>query len=90
MPISVADDGDDDDEEQAHLSGKRHKKMTTWVWKYFTKKKEYIEVQGQEIEEIWGYCNFSRCNQRYRAEGVCGTTAFKKHLRSKHSIVKGQ
>ena len=52
MPISVADDGDDDDEEQAHLSGKRHKKLTSWVWKYFTKKKEYIEVQGQEIEEI--------------------------------------
>ncbi|CAD6205323.1 unnamed protein product [Miscanthus lutarioriparius] len=30
------------------------------------------------------------CNKRYRAEGPCGTTAFKSHLRSKHSIVEGQ
>jgi hypothetical protein len=36
------------------------------------------------------YGDFSRCNQRYRAEGVCGTTAFRNHLKSKHSTVKRQ
>ncbi|CAD6219456.1 unnamed protein product [Miscanthus lutarioriparius] len=51
-PVNIGED-DQDDEEQAHLSGKR-------------------------------------CNKRYRAEGPCGTTAFKSHLRSKHSIVEGQ
>jgi hypothetical protein len=60
------------------------------VWKYFTKKKEYVEVEEKQIEQLWGYYNFSRCNQRYRAKGVCGTTAFKNHLRSKHSTVEGQ
>ena len=81
---------DGEDEEEAHLSGKRYKKCTSWVWNYFTKKKEYVEVEGKQIEEIWGYCNFARCDQRYRAEGVCGTTAFKNYLKSKHSTVKGQ
>jgi len=47
-------------------------------------------VEGKQIEEIWGYCNFARCDQRYRAEGICWTTAFKNHLKSKHSTVKGQ
>ena len=47
-------------------------------------------MEGKQIEEIWGYCNFARCDQRYRAEGVHGTTAFKNHLKSKHSTVKGQ
>jgi hypothetical protein len=92
VPINVDNDDlmdDADDEEQARLSGKRYKKCTLWVWQYF-KKLEYIEVEGKQIEEIWGYCNFSSCNERYRAEGVCGTTAFKNHLKSKHSTVKGQ
>ena len=90
-PINVDDDDqDDEDEEQAHLSGKRFKKCTSSVWKYFTKKKEVVEVEGKQFEQLWGYCNFANCNQRYRAEGVCGTTAFKNHLKSKHSIVEGQ
>ena len=41
------DDQDDEDEEQAHLSGKRFKKCTSFVWKYFTKKKEVSEVEGK-------------------------------------------
>jgi len=85
-PINV----DDDDDEQAHLSGKRFKKCTSSVWKYFTKKNEVSEVEGKQFKQLWGYCNFANCNQRYRAEGVCGTTAFKNHLKSKHSIVEGQ
>jgi hypothetical protein len=91
-PANVNDDDleDAEDEEEAHLSGKRFKKCTSWVWNYFTKKKEFAQVEGKEVEEIWGYCNFSRCDQRYRAEGVCGTTAFKNHLKSKHSVIKGQ
>jgi len=88
-PVNIGED-DQDDEEQAHLSGKRYKKCTSHVWKYFTKKKEVIEVDGKQYEQLWGYCNFARCNKRYRAEGPCGTTAFKSHLRSKHSIVEGQ
>ena len=81
-PINVDDDDqDDEDEEQAHLSGKRFKKCTSSVWKYFTKKKEVVEVEGKQFEQLWGYCNFANCNQRYRAEGVCGTTTFKNHLK---------
>ena len=81
-PINVDNDDPEDgeDEEEAHLSGKRYKKCTSWVWNYFSKKKEYVVVEGKQIQEIWGYCNFSRCDQKYRAEGVCGTTAFKNSL----------
>ncbi|KAF0896009.1 hypothetical protein E2562_018143 [Oryza meyeriana var. granulata] len=64
--------------------------MHTSVWKYFTKKKEVLEVDGKQFEQLWGYCNFPNCKQRYRAKGVCGPTAFKNHLKSKHSIVEGQ
>ncbi|CAD6220908.1 unnamed protein product [Miscanthus lutarioriparius] len=59
------DPEDGEDEEEAHLSGKRYKKCTSWVWNYFTKKKEYVEVEGKQIEEIWGYCNFARCDQSF-------------------------
>jgi hypothetical protein len=90
LPINIDDDGQEDDEEQTRLSGKRAKKCTSWVWTYFTKKKEYVEVNGNQVEEIWGHCNFARCDQKYRAAGVNGTTAFKNHLKSKHSVVKGQ
>ena len=45
-PINV----DDDDDEQAHLSGKRFKKCTSSVWKYFTKKKEVVEMEGKQFE----------------------------------------
>jgi hypothetical protein len=63
-PVNVNDDDleDDEDEEEAHLSSKRFKKCTSWVWNYFTKKKECAQVEGKEVEEIWGYCNFSRCD----------------------------
>ena len=90
--INIEDDDqeDDEDEEQAHLSGKRFKKCTSIVWNYFTKKLEILEVDGKQFEQLWGYCNFPNCKQRYRAEGACGTTAFKNHLKSKHSIVEGQ
>jgi len=47
-------------------------------------------VNGQKYEQLWGYCNFPKCKQRYRAEGNHGTTGFKNHLKSQHSIVKGQ
>ncbi|GER40808.1 Emsy N Terminus (ENT)/ plant Tudor-likedomains-containing protein [Striga asiatica] len=40
VPINVDNDEQEDDE-QARLSGKRFKKLTSWVWSYFTKKKEY-------------------------------------------------
>ena len=47
-------------------------------------------MNGQKYEQLWGYCNFPKCKQRYRAEGNHGTTGFKNHLKSQHSIVKGQ
>jgi hypothetical protein len=90
VPINIDDDDQADGEEDLRLSGKRPKKCTSWVWGYFTKKKEYIEVDGNQVEQLWGHCNFSRCDQKYRAEGINGTTAFKNHLKSKHSVVKGQ
>ena len=50
-PINVDDDDqDDEDEEQAHLYGKRFKKCTSSVRKYFTKKKEVVEMEGKQFE----------------------------------------
>jgi hypothetical protein len=84
------DPEDGEEEEQAHLTGKRYKKFTSNVWKYFTKKVEVVEFEGKLYEQLWGYCDYPRCTKRYRAEGACGTTAFKNHLKSCHSIVVGQ
>jgi hypothetical protein len=60
------------------------------LWKHFTKKTEIVEVDGKKYEELWGYCKFPRCKQRYKAECNYGTTGFRSHLRPAHSIVKGQ
>jgi hypothetical protein len=76
--VNVEDPEDDSEEEeeedQAQLTGKRRKKCTSFVWKYFTKKLEVIEVNGVTYEQLWGYCNFPKCKQRYRAEGCNRTT----------------
>jgi hypothetical protein len=92
--VNVEDPEDDSEEEeeedQAQLTGKRRKKCTSFVWKYFTKKLEVIEVNGVTYEQLWGYCNFPKCKQRYRAEGCNGTTGFKNHLKSQHSVSRGQ
>ncbi|KAG2649578.1 hypothetical protein PVAP13_1NG120338 [Panicum virgatum] len=91
--VVVVDDQDQEDEEdkdQVHLTGNRKKKCTSDVWNYFTKKIEIVEVDGKQYEQLWGYCDFPKCKQRYRAEGIHGTTRFKNHLRSAHGIVKGQ
>ena len=81
---------DEQEEEQPQLTGKRQKKCTSEVWQYFTKKKEIVVVNGQKFEQLWGYCNFPNCKTKYRAESNHGTTGFKNHLKSAHSIVKGQ
>jgi len=88
--VVVDDQEDEEDKDQVHLTGKRKKKCTSDVWNYFTKKIEIVEVDGKQYEQLWGYCDFPKCKQRYRAEGNHGTTGFKNHLRSAHGIVKGQ
>jgi len=60
------------------------------VWNYFTKKKLVVEVNGKKYEQLWGFCNFPNCNTKYIAECNNGTTGFRNHLKSSHSIVKGQ
>ncbi|KAG0529006.1 hypothetical protein BDA96_05G061200 [Sorghum bicolor] len=55
-PINVDNDDPEDgeDEEEAHLSGKRYKKCTSWVWNYFSKKKECDQkyrAEGDNNEE---------------------------------------
>jgi hypothetical protein len=37
-----------------------------------------------------GILQFSKVKQRYRAEGCNGTTGFKNHLKSRHSVSRGQ
>jgi hypothetical protein len=69
---------------------KRQKRCTSIVWKYFTKHTEIVEINGKKYEQLWGYCNFPNCKQRYRAECNYGTTGFRNHLKSAHSVVKGQ
>ncbi len=78
----------DDDETQ--VSGKRQKRCTSMVWKYLTKKTVIVEVEGKKYEQVWGHCNFQNCKVKYRAESHNGTTGFKNHLRTAHSIVQGQ
>jgi hypothetical protein len=60
------------------------------VWKYFTKETVVLEVDGKKYEQLWGYCNFPKCKQRYRAESNYGTNAFRDHLKSRHRLLKGQ
>jgi hypothetical protein len=86
---NLEEEDNDEDEEQAQLTSKRRKRCTSEVWKYFTKKIEIVEVNGQKYEQLWGYCKFPKCKQRYRTEGHHGTTGFKNHLKSQHRIVKG-
>jgi hypothetical protein len=69
---------------------KRQKRRTSIIWKYFTKETMEVEVNGKKFEQLWAYCNFPKCKQRYRVESNHGTNAFRNHLRSHHSIVKGQ
>jgi hypothetical protein len=88
--VQIVPDDEEEEEERVHLTGKRFKSRTSEVWKYFTPKVEVVEVNGKKYEQMWGYCNFPKCNTRYRAEGTSGTTGFKNHLRTKHSTLVGQ
>jgi len=88
--IVSVDDDDGEADELTPSKGKRQKKCTSDVWNYFTKKTVVVEVNGKKYEQLWGFCNFPNCNTKYRAECSNGTTGFRNHLKSSHSIVKGQ
>jgi hypothetical protein len=91
--IALDEDDDDDGEgegEEVPGTSKRKKRCTSIVWKYFTKKTEIVEVDGKKYEQLWGYCNYPRCKQRYRAECNYGTSGFRNHLKSAHKTLKGQ
>jgi hypothetical protein len=75
---------------QDSVDRKRTKKLTSDVWQYFTKKEKVVEVGGKKYIQMWGHCNFPNCRAKYRAENNYGTTGFRNHLKSTHSIVKGQ
>uniref|UniRef100_A0A0A9GL37 hAT-like transposase RNase-H fold domain-containing protein n=1 Tax=Arundo donax TaxID=35708 RepID=A0A0A9GL37_ARUDO len=45
---------------------------------------------GKSMSRYGGHCNFPKCKTKYRGEGNHGTTGFRNHLRSAHSIVEGQ
>jgi hypothetical protein len=48
------------------------------------------EVDGKTYKQLWGDCNFPKCKAHYRAESHEGTSRFITHLRTAHSVVKGQ
>ncbi|WVZ76804.1 hypothetical protein U9M48_024737, partial [Paspalum notatum var. saurae] len=77
-------------DEDTQPSGKRAKKCTSDVWQYFTKKKVIIEDKGKTYLQVWAHCDFPNCKHKGRAESNYGTTGFWTHLRTTHSIVKGQ
>lgn len=79
-------DSDDDNEHDA----KRRKKSTSAVWQYYTKEKKTVMVNGKKYIERWASCNFPKCKAKYRCESNKGTTGFWTHLRTAHSVVKGQ
>lgn len=77
---------DDDDEHGA----KRQKKCTSEVWQYFTRETKTVTINGKNYTEKWASCNFPRCKTKYRCESTKGTTGFWTHIRTTHSVVKGQ
>jgi hypothetical protein len=79
-----------DDSNEVDVSGKRQKRCTSIVWQYFTKKEKIVEIDGKKYNQMWGHCNFPNCKAMYRAESYQGTSGFINHLRTAHSIVKGQ
>jgi hypothetical protein len=82
-PVNI---NDDDDEHGA----KRQKKCTSEVWQYFTRETKTVTINGKNYTEKWASCNFPRCKTKYRCESTKGTTGFWTHLRTTHSVVKGQ
>ncbi|CAA0813283.1 Zinc finger BED domain-containing protein DAYSLEEPER [Striga hermonthica] len=86
-------DEDGEEDETGELTGgdgRRPKKLTSFVWEYFTKKTEIVEMDGKKYEQKWGYCNYPNCKAKYRAECNYGTTGFRNHLKTAHHVVKGQ
>jgi hypothetical protein len=49
-----------------------------------------VMINGKNYTEKWASCNFPRCKTKYRCESTKGTTGFWTHLRTTHSVVKGQ
>ncbi|KAL6646662.1 hypothetical protein ACP70R_015739 [Stipagrostis hirtigluma subsp. patula] len=86
-PVVVAND---ENEQPQQPAKKRAKKCASDVWQYFTKKTVIIEDNGKQYEQLWAECNFPNCRTKYRAESFKGTTGFWTHLRTAHSVVKGQ
>ncbi|CAA0806027.1 Unknown protein [Striga hermonthica] len=91
--IEVEEDDDGDEDESGELTGgdrRKPKKLTSFVWEYFTKKTEIVEMDGKKYEQKWGYCNYPNCKAKYRAECNYGTTGFRNHMKTTHHVVKGQ
>jgi hypothetical protein len=72
--IDDLEEEEEEEDEQVQLTGKRKKRLTSPVWKYFTKDIEVVEVNGVKYEQVCGYCNFPNCKTKYRAEGHNGTS----------------
>jgi hypothetical protein len=87
---NVIDIDDDNDQSEIGGVGKRRKRCTSFVWYYFTNKVKIVEVDGKIYKQLWGHCNFPKCKAHYRAESCEGTSGFISHLRTTHSVVKGQ
>ncbi|CAA0829272.1 Unknown protein [Striga hermonthica] len=64
-----APSGDEDEPD-----GKRQKRCTSGVWKYFTKKKLVTEDNGKVYIQKWAHCNYPKCKHKARCEGNYGTT----------------
>ena len=80
----------DGDVDEPLVGGKRRKRCTSNVWEYFTKKQVIKEDNGKTYLQVWAHCKQPGCKHSARAEGNYGTTGFWTHLRTAHSIVKGQ
>jgi hypothetical protein len=87
---NVIDIDDDNGQSEIGGTGKRWKRCTSFVWDYFTKKVKIVEVDGKTYKQLWGHCNFPKCKAHYRAESHEGTSGFISHLKTIHSVVKGQ
>ena len=54
---AISVDGDEPVQEGDVPCGKRHKRCTSNVWQYFTKKRVVVEDNGKTYVQLWAYCD---------------------------------
>jgi len=73
---AISVDGDEPVQEGDVHCGKRHKRCTSNVWQYFTKKRVVVEDNGKTYVQMWAHYKWPRCKHKGRCESNYGRTGF--------------